>query len=331
MDTRRDFIFVDDLVDVVVKAVDGAGPRASTTSRPVRTTRSRSCSTQPSRALSPTLDRRVEVRPRNPDDAFTILLDPSRTARTSAGGRRRRSRKASRRAIEYYRDARHHADVHAPRARAGRASPCVSLPDARPGRRRRRLRRQQPRPRVCSTRGSGAILVVDNLLSAERENIPADPTSPVRRRLDRGRRRARRLQDDFDYVFHLSHVSRQPELDRRPAGRPRAQPADHAQAVRADQGRTGAFRAVVYAARAARWHARRSTRPKPRRRTARPLDMDSPYPDLQDRRRDATPSTTSGRHGLPTVRARFQNVSGPGEILGAGPLARARRRPSGAT
>ena len=27
MDTRRDFIFVDDLVDVVVKAIDGAGTK----------------------------------------------------------------------------------------------------------------------------------------------------------------------------------------------------------------------------------------------------------------------------------------------------------------
>ena len=28
------------------------------------------------------------------------------------------------------------------------------------------------------------------------------------------------------------------------------------------------------------------------------------------------------RHGLPVVKARFQNVYGPGEVLGAGPLAR---------
>ena len=45
------------------------------------------------------------ARPRNPDDAFTILLDPSRTVeRVRLDSRRRRSRRASRRAIEYYRD-----------------------------------------------------------------------------------------------------------------------------------------------------------------------------------------------------------------------------------
>ena len=50
MDTRRDFIFVDDLVDCVVKAVDGEGRlRRRTTSPPAPTTRSRSCTTARSR------------------------------------------------------------------------------------------------------------------------------------------------------------------------------------------------------------------------------------------------------------------------------------------
>ena len=45
------------------------------------------------------------MRPRGEDDAFTILLDPIADAgRTSAGSRRRRSRRASRSAIEYYRE-----------------------------------------------------------------------------------------------------------------------------------------------------------------------------------------------------------------------------------
>ena len=45
------------------------------------------------------------MRPRGEDDAFTILLDPSRThAGLRLGRQRRRSRRACARAIEYYRE-----------------------------------------------------------------------------------------------------------------------------------------------------------------------------------------------------------------------------------
>ena len=46
METRRDFIYVQDLVDVVVKAVDGVVSSGPTTSRRAPTTRSSSCSMQ---------------------------------------------------------------------------------------------------------------------------------------------------------------------------------------------------------------------------------------------------------------------------------------------
>ena len=48
-----------------------------------------------------------------------------------------------------------------------------------------------------------------------------------------------------------------------------------------------------------------------------PLDMDSPY-QISKVVGEFYAVYYHSRHGLPTVRARFQNVYGPGEILGAG-------------
>ena len=44
MDTRRDFVFVSDLIDLLVQAIDGAGGSVPITCRAVATTRSRSSS-----------------------------------------------------------------------------------------------------------------------------------------------------------------------------------------------------------------------------------------------------------------------------------------------
>jgi UDP-glucose 4-epimerase len=78
MDTRRDFIFIDDLVDCVMKAVDGTGHGAyhisSGSDYSIKELFDETVA-----ALRINLERPVEVRPRHPDDAYTILLDPSRT------------------------------------------------------------------------------------------------------------------------------------------------------------------------------------------------------------------------------------------------------------
>lgn len=78
MDTRRDFIFIDDLVDCVIQAVDGKGHGAyhisSGSDYSIRELFDETVA-----ALRINLPHPVEVRPRHPDDAYTILLDPSRT------------------------------------------------------------------------------------------------------------------------------------------------------------------------------------------------------------------------------------------------------------
>ncbi len=81
MDTRRDFVYVQDLVDVLIKAVDGAG-RAG----PYHISSGSDYSIKELfdaavAALGVALDEPVEVRPRSTDDAETILLDPTETNR----------------------------------------------------------------------------------------------------------------------------------------------------------------------------------------------------------------------------------------------------------
>jgi UDP-glucose 4-epimerase len=78
MDTRRDFIYVQDLVDVVVRALDGKGKGyyhvSSGTDYSIKELFDSTV-----KALGIRLESEVEVRPRNEDDVYTILLDPSRT------------------------------------------------------------------------------------------------------------------------------------------------------------------------------------------------------------------------------------------------------------
>ena len=78
-DTRRDFIYVEDLVAVVMKAVDGRGRKGA-----YHLSSGSDCSIKQLfdatvAALAIKLEKEVEVRPRAPDDVFTILIDPSET------------------------------------------------------------------------------------------------------------------------------------------------------------------------------------------------------------------------------------------------------------
>jgi UDP-glucose 4-epimerase len=79
MDTRRDFIYIDDLVDCVIRAVDGRGRRG-----PYHISSGSDFSIQELfdatvSALQIPLEQPPELRDRSPDDAYTILLDPSST------------------------------------------------------------------------------------------------------------------------------------------------------------------------------------------------------------------------------------------------------------
>jgi UDP-glucose 4-epimerase len=79
MDTRRDFVFVGDLIELVLKAIDGEGASGvyHASSGSDYSIKELFDATVKALSLDPAPD--VEVRERNPDDAYTILLDPSRT------------------------------------------------------------------------------------------------------------------------------------------------------------------------------------------------------------------------------------------------------------
>ena len=114
MDTRRDFIYVQDLVDCVLKAIDGTGR-----SGPYHISSGSDYSIKELyEATVKALGRDdlddVEVRPRNPDDAPTILLDPSETERDFDWRVTTPLEEGVARAIDYYRRERDRADLHAP-------------------------------------------------------------------------------------------------------------------------------------------------------------------------------------------------------------------------
>lgn len=101
MNTRRDFIFIDDLVDVVEKAVYGAGHQGYY-----------HISTGSDYAIKELYDETVvamgiqtepvEVRERNPDDVFSILLDPGKTQQDFTWKAGTPLKDGVKRAIDYY-------------------------------------------------------------------------------------------------------------------------------------------------------------------------------------------------------------------------------------
>lgn len=81
MKTRRDFIYVQDLVDVVMKAVDGQGGSGAYHISSGADYSIKELFDATVKALGIHLDAPVDERERGADDAFTILLDPSKTNR----------------------------------------------------------------------------------------------------------------------------------------------------------------------------------------------------------------------------------------------------------
>jgi UDP-glucose 4-epimerase len=79
LDTRRDFIYVQDLVDVVLKAIDGRGSQGYYHISSGSDYSIKQLFDETVKAMGVDLDGPVEVKPRAPDDVASILLDPSKT------------------------------------------------------------------------------------------------------------------------------------------------------------------------------------------------------------------------------------------------------------
>lgn len=78
-DTRRDFLYIDDLVRVVMQALQGQGRPGAYHVASGRDFAIKELFDATVRAMGVTPAEEVEVKPRNPDDVYTIFLDPSRT------------------------------------------------------------------------------------------------------------------------------------------------------------------------------------------------------------------------------------------------------------
>jgi UDP-glucose 4-epimerase len=104
MDTRRDFIYVQDLIDLVLAALDGTGSGGAyhASSGADYSIKELFDATVSALGLEPAPE--VEVRERNPDDTYTILLDPTRTQEEFGWAPATALEKGVADAIAYYRE-----------------------------------------------------------------------------------------------------------------------------------------------------------------------------------------------------------------------------------
>jgi UDP-glucose 4-epimerase len=102
-DTRRDFLFIEDLVDLVVLALEGRGERGAYHVSSGADVSIKELFDATVRALGIIPDHEVAIRPRHPDDAFTILLDPSKTERDFGWKARSPLEEGVARAVAWYR------------------------------------------------------------------------------------------------------------------------------------------------------------------------------------------------------------------------------------
>jgi nucleoside-diphosphate-sugar epimerase len=172
--------------------------------------------------------------------------------------------------------------------------------------------------RLLLAEGAEHVLVVDNLISSERENLPDDPRVELIEASIADDEVLASLEDDLDVVYHLatyhgnqSSIANPLEdhennlittlkLYERLKGFERLQ-----KVVYSASGCTLAPHEVYEGAEAVSEDG------------PVPLDLDSPY-QISKVVGEFYSVYYERQHGLPTVRARFQNVYGPGEVLGAG-------------
>jgi nucleoside-diphosphate-sugar epimerase len=160
------------------------------------------------------------------------------------------------------------------------------------------------------------VLVVDNLLSSERENLPADPRVELVEGSITDDSILAGLASDLDYVFHLAtyHGNQSSMAD------PLADHENNAlttlklfEAIKDRE-----LRRVVYAS-AGCTVAEKTFEGAEATQEDAPVSLwlDSPY-QISKIIGELYSNYYFSRFGLPVVKARFQNVYGPGEVLGAG-------------
>jgi UDP-glucose 4-epimerase len=161
------------------------------------------------------------------------------------------------------------------------------------------------------------IVVVDNLLSSERDNLPDDPTVRFLEGSIADDRLLVMLKDTFEYVFHLATYHGNQSSIHDPL-------ADHENNTLTtlklfERIKTfSKLRKVVYSSAGCTVAEKTFDLAKPTTEDAPvSLYLDSPY-QISKVIGEMYANYYFMQHQLPVVKARFQNVYGPGEILGAG-------------
>jgi UDP-glucose 4-epimerase len=172
--------------------------------------------------------------------------------------------------------------------------------------------------RLLLSKGAEHVVVVDNLLSSERENLPTDPRVELVEASIADDGVLASLDDEFDIVYHLATYHGNQSSIANPL-------EDHENNLLTTlklYERLKHFRRlqrVVYAASGCTLapHEVYEGAEAVSEDGPVPLDLDSPY-QISKVAGEFYSVYYHRQHGLPTVRARFQNVYGPGEVLGAG-------------
>lgn len=172
--------------------------------------------------------------------------------------------------------------------------------------------------RLLLAEGAERVLVVDNLISSERENLPDDSRVELVEVSIADDDVLASLEDEFDVVYHLATYHGNQSSIANPL-------EDHENNLittlklyeRLKDFRQ--LRKIVYSASGCTLapHEVYDEAEAVSEDGPVPLDLDSPY-QISKVVGEFYSVYYHGRHGLPTVRARFQNVYGPREVLGAG-------------
>jgi nucleoside-diphosphate-sugar epimerase len=164
---------------------------------------------------------------------------------------------------------------------------------------------------------AGEVVIVDNLLSAERDNVPADDRVRFVQGSIADEKLLDGLADEFDYVWHLATYHGNQSSIANPL-------EDHDNNLITtlrllDRVRDfKRLKRLVYAASGCVLAPHTFDDAKPVEEDGdAPFDLDSPY-QISKIAGEFYCVYYHRQHGVPSVRARFQNVYGPGEILGAG-------------
>ena len=171
--------------------------------------------------------------------------------------------------------------------------------------------------RALLAAGAGSVLVVDNLLSAERENLPGDQRVELIEASINDDAVLAGLPDDLDHVFHLAtyHGNQSSMAD--PLADHENNTLTTLKLYERIKDLTGIGK-VVYASAGCTVAEKTFDQAEATSEDAPvSLYLDSPY-QISKIVGEYYSNYYLGRHGLPVVKARFQNVYGPGEVLGAG-------------